>query len=85
MTYSDATFASLKMAFYKFDRQLGKWDKQNSLTLLDQLGLESQAHEIVKATIIEAFEKDAFAGMLRLAAVSNRLQAEIRRAGGPAV
>lgn len=81
VTYSGSTLLGLKQAFYKFDRQIGKYNKDQALTLLKQLELTPEAEAIVRRLVLEAFAQDAFAGYLRLGAVSNRLQAHAVRAG----
>ena len=74
MTYSASTLSGLKQAFYKFDRQIGKYNKEQALTLLKQLELTPEAEAIVKKLALEAFAKNASAGYLRLSAISNSLQ-----------
>ncbi len=75
------TLRGIKQAYYKYINQIGKWNKQDALILLEQLRLVPEATEIVREVVLETFEKDAFAGMLRTEAISIRLQVILAREG----
>jgi len=76
-----STLGGLKQAYYKYSRQIGKWNKQDALILLEQLRLEPIANELVKKVVLETFEKDSFAGYLRTQAISIRLELMLLREG----
>ena len=74
MTYSDHTIFDLKRAFYKFSRQIGKYRQVDALEVLRQLQLRPEAHQIIEKLIRDTFEKDAFAGYLRMDALAIPLE-----------
>lgn len=82
MEYSDFILRELRRAFYKYSRQIGKYRKDEALSLLKHLALSEKADKIIRILVDEAYEKDAFAGYLRTEAISIRIQLHAIRAGG---